>query len=150
MRAIARIVALLFAVASLALAGASTALADSAGAATPASYDLHASWCFDDSPGLVYCFDVDGKAHFVDNTVGSSMVVNERFHTTFIDDGTVIGESTDISLLRGVYRADGTVTTQEVVRTRASLGGQTCRFGIVYRIADYELVVDHVQPAVCV
>jgi hypothetical protein len=148
MRPFVRLLAVLLATASLAVAGASPALAASGGPAA-SSYDLHAEWCFDDAPAYRYCFHVEGKAQFVDNAAGSTVTVTERFHTTVIDDGIVVGESTDISLLRGVYRADGTVTTQEVVRTRASADGQTCRFGIVYRIADYELVVDHVQPAVC-
>ena len=144
MRPIARLLAPLLAAATIALAGASPALAASGNAASPWSYDLHAEWCFDDAPGYLYCFDVEGKAQFVDNVAGSSVTITERFHTTVFEDGAVVGESTVVSLDRGVYQADGTVTTQAVSHTRATFGDQTCRVSVVFRMADYELVVDRV------
>ena len=134
-----RIVAPVLAAAAIALGGASSALA----AASPVIWDLDAEWCFDDSPSYVYCFDIDGKAVFQDNKAGSAVTVTERFQTTFIEDGVVIGEATEVSLLRGTYQADGTITTHEVSHVRSSLGDETCRITVVWRQADYEVVVDH-------
>jgi hypothetical protein len=143
-----RIVAPVIAAAAIALGGASSALAApgsaaSGSAARPVTWDLDAEWCFDDSPGYVYCFEVDGTARFHDTRAGSSVTVNERFHTDFYKYGVLVGESTEVSLLRSTYRADGTVTTQEVSHLKGSLGGETCNITIVWRQADYEVVVDH-------
>jgi hypothetical protein len=138
-----RIVGSVLAAFAIVLGGASSALAASGNAASPSSWDLEAEWCFDDSPGFVYCFDVDGKATFQDNKVGSSVTVNQRVHTDFYRDGVLVGESTEVSLLRGTYRADGTITTHEVSHLRSSLGEETCNITIVWRQADYETVVDH-------
>jgi hypothetical protein len=147
MRPLARILAPVLAAATLALAGGSTALAASEAAAQPFTMDLHAEWCFDDSPGYLYCFEVEGKALFLDTRAGSSVTITSRDHTVASKDGAVVGESTVVSLTRGVYRADGTVVTQDVTVTRADWLGEQCHYQAVYRIADYELVIDHVNSS---
>jgi hypothetical protein len=143
-----RIVAPVIAAAALVLGGASSALAAPGGAASgnaasPVTWDLDDEWCFDDSPGYTYCFEVDGKARFLDNKAGSAVTVTERFHTDFYQDGVLVGESTQVSVLHSTYQADGTITTQEVVHSRGSLEGETCSITVVWRQADYEVVVDH-------
>jgi hypothetical protein len=146
MRLIARAIAPILAAAAIALAGGAPAvLADSENAAQPWSLDLRAEWCFDDSPGYLYCFDVKGKAQFVDNKAGSSVTITERNHTVVSKDGVVVGEDTTVSLLRGVYQEDGTVVTQERVHTRATFGDESCQYSSIYRIVDFELVLDHVR-----
>ena len=64
MRAFTRIVSSLLAAGAIALAGgAPAALAAPGESAQPYRLDLHDAWCFDDSPGLVYCFEVEGHAY---------------------------------------------------------------------------------------
>lgn len=147
MRPLARVLAPILAAATLALAGGSAALAAPGAAAQPYVMDLHAEWCFDDAPGYLYCFDVEGKALFLDTRVGSSVTITSRDHTVASKDGVVVGESTVVSLTRGVYQADGTVVMQDVTVTRADWLGEACHYQAVLRIADYDLVVDHVNSS---
>ena len=144
MRPFARILSSLLAAGAIALAGGAPAVLAAPGEqAQPWQLDLHDAWCFDDSPGLVYCFEVEGKAHFQDNKNGSSLVVNQRLTTTYFDNGVQVGVTVENSLLRGVYRADGTDTTKEVVNVKSDFYGEQCQYHGVYRIADFELVIDH-------
>ena len=144
MRPFTRILSSLLAAGAIALAGGAPAVLAAPGAqAQPFQLDLHDAWCFDDSPGLVYCFEVEGKAHFQDNKNGSSLVVNQRLTTTYFDGGVQVGVTVENSLLRGVYRADGTQTTKEVVNVKSDFFGEQCQYHGVYRIADFELQIDH-------
>jgi hypothetical protein len=142
MRQLIRIVAPVLAALAIVLGGASSALAASGNAAVPYSWDLDAEWCFDDVV-LQYCFDVEGKAQFVDTRDRSSVSTTQRVHTVISRDGAVIGESTVLTHDRFVFAADGTYTQQLVELTRASYEGQVCRIAIVWRQAEFETVVDH-------
>ena len=144
MRSFVRILSSLLAAGAIALAGGAPAvLATSGESAQPTVLDLHDAWCFDDSPGLVYCFEVEGKAVLQENPTGESLVVNQRLTTHYYDGDVKVGETVEVSILRGVYQADGTVTTQEVVNVRSDFYGERCQYQGVYRIADYELLIDH-------
>ena len=143
MRPFARVLSSLLAAGAIALAGGAPAVLAAPGeSAQPYVLDLHDAWCFDDSPALVYCFEVEGKAVFQANKNGESLVVNQRLTTHYYDGDVKVGEATEVSLLRGVYQADGTVTTQQVVNVRSDFFGERCQYQSVFRIADYELVID--------
>jgi hypothetical protein len=138
-----RFVAPVLAAVAIALAGGTSVLAASGSAADVQRQDLHTSWCFDDSPAFLYCFDMEGTAHYVDNTAGSAVTVNERLHTVVYMDGVKVAEVSEVSLLRSTYQADGTMATQEVSHTKSAYGDRTCRITIVWRQVDFEPVVDH-------
>jgi hypothetical protein len=142
MRTFLRIAAPILAAVAIALGGASTALAGSPKAAAPYSWDLEAAWCFDDVV-YQYCFDVDGKAQFVDTNSRESVVAHQVVRTVISKDGVVVGDTTVISNDRFVFNADGTYTQQVVELTRSDFAGETCRIAIVWRQADFETVVDH-------
>jgi hypothetical protein len=142
MRTLIRTVAPVLAALAIALGGASTTLAQSGNAAIPSSWDLDAEWCFDDVV-LQYCFEVDGKAQFVDTQDRSSVKTTHRMHTVISDGDVVVGESTVITNDRFVFGADGTYTQQMVQHTRSSYGDEVCQIAIVWRQADFETVVDH-------
>lgn len=150
MRLFARLLAATMIVASIALAGASSVLAADASANGAVSMPLDDSWCFT-SPygGPTYCNEVDGKVTFVDSASGSGLTVNQRVHTVVYENGVVIGEYTDTSLLHSTFSEDGTYAVQDVTHTRASFDGQRCTFTTVFRLADFEVVVDHVSGVVC-
>lgn len=144
MRPFTRVFASLLAAGAIALAGGAPAvLAAPDQAAQPYQLDLHDAWCFDDDPGLLYCFEVEGKAKFQSNKNGESLVVNQRLTTTYYEDGVQVGVTVENSLLRGVYRADGTQTTKEVVNVKSDFQGERCQYHAVYRMADFELQIDH-------
>jgi hypothetical protein len=144
MRPFVRVLASLLAAGAIALAGGAPAvLAGSGQAAQPSIVDLHDAWCFDDSPGLEYCFEVEGKAVFQANQNGESLVVHQRLTTRYAADGVQLGETSEVTMLRGVYQADGTVTTHQVVNVKSDLYGERCLYQSVFRIADYELVLDN-------
>lgn len=133
-----RLAAPVVAALAIAVAGASSALA----AAQTQSVSLDADWCFQDG-STQYCFDVDGKAQFVDNQAGSSVTINSITRTTVYESGAYAGESKSVQMFRGVFAADGTVTMQSNVHTRATSGDETCTYKMVLRIVDYEFVLDH-------
>jgi len=147
MRSLFRLVAPVAAAFAIALAGASSALA------APASVTilpLDDDWCFTSQyGGPTYCFDVEGQATIVENEAGSKLTVNQRLDTTVIENGVVVSEISEVSLLHSGYRADGSGATQEVLHTRVTWGGETCTFATVLRIADFEVVVDHETEPVC-
>ncbi|MEW6224591.1 MAG: hypothetical protein AB1627_08160 [Chloroflexota bacterium] len=150
MRPLFRTVAPVIAALAISLAGASSALAGSSNAAGVTTLPLDDAWCFTSQyGGPTYCFDVDGQATIVANGQGSKLTVNERIRTTVIEDGVVVAEVTEVSLLHSTYDEDGDGAVQEVVHSRASWGSQTCVFGTVLRIADFEVVVDHVTSVNC-
>ena len=142
MRKLIRIVAPVVAALAIALGGASAALAQSGSAAVPYSWDLDAQWCFDDVV-LQYCFDVDGKAQFVDTRDRSTVTTTHRMHTVISSGSVVVGESTVITTERFVFGVDGTYTQQLVQLTRSSYGDEVCRIALVWRQADFGTVVDH-------
>lgn len=150
MRPLFRSVAPIVAAVALALAGASSALAADPNAAGVTILPIDDEWCFTSQyGGPTYCFDVDGQATIVDNGQGSKLTVNQRVGTTVIENGVVVAEVAEVSLLHSTYDADGDGAVQEVVHSRASWDGQTCVFGSVLRIADFEVVVDHVTSVNC-
>ncbi len=147
MRHIARILTPIFAIAAITLAGASSALAASPdGAASSngaaSTQDLAASWCFDDVV-IQYCFDISGKARYVDNAGRSSVVVTERFRTVAYQDGVQVGESVVVSLDKFSMGADGSYTVQQVSHTKTRAGDERCSIQVVWRQSDFETVVDH-------
>lgn len=144
MRHIARLLAPILAATALALTLGAPVLAAPGASASPSVVDLSAEWCFQDGAGgYQYCFDVDGRAVFLDNQAGSSVTITARDRTVVTKDGVLVGESTENHLIRGVYQADGTVTTQDVVIARSEFHGERCTYQAVFRIADYQLVVDN-------
>jgi hypothetical protein len=144
MRPFARTLASLLAVGAIALAGGAPAVLAAPGeSAQPYVLDLKDAWCFDDSPGYGYCFEVVGKAHFQANKNGETLVVNQRLTTTYYMNGVQVGVAVENSLLRGVYRADGTQTSKEVINNKSTFYGESCQYHGVYYIADFELQIDH-------
>ena len=138
MRKLFRLVAPVLAAAAIALGSGSTALA----AASPTSVSLDANWSFQDG-STEYRFDVTGRAHFLDNKVGSSVTVNEITRTTVYESDQYVGETQSVQMFRGVFAADGTVTMQSVINTRSSAGDETCTYRLVLRLVDYEATVFH-------
>jgi hypothetical protein len=136
MRPLFRVVAPVLAAAAIVLAGGSSALA----VATPSSASLDTNWCFQDG-STQYCFDVDGTVRYLDTKVGSTVTVNEIIRTTVYESGEYAGESMSVQMLHGVFQADGTVVTQSVVNTKSTVGGESCVYRMVLRLADYEAVV---------
>ena len=150
MRSLVRTVAPVVAALAISLAGASSALAGSTNAAGVTTLPLDDAWCFTSQyGGPTYCFDVQGQAVFVDNARGSTVTIHERVSTTVIENGVVVAQVSEVSMDHSVYLDGGQSSTQEVVNTRAEWGGQTCSFTTVLRIADFELVVDHVTGGSC-
>ena len=131
-----RILAPVLATAAIVLAGASSALA----AASPSSASLDANWCFQDG-STQYCFDVDGTVHYIDSKVGSTVTINEITRTTVFESGQYAGESMSVEMLRGEFRADGSVVLQTVTNTRSTVGDGSCTYRLVLRLVDYEAVV---------
>ena len=113
-------------------------------AATPTKESLDANWCFTDVT-RTYCFDVDGTVHYLDNSAGSSLTYTAITRTSFFEDGQYIGSSKSVETLRGVFANDGTVTMQTGIHTRSTVDGEDCVYHLVLRLADYEVVVDHVK-----
>ena len=138
MRKIIRFAAPIVAAAAIAVAGASSALA----AASPSTVSLDANWCFQDGT-TQYCFDVDGQAHFVDNKAGSAVTIQSTTRTTVTESGVYVGESRSLQVFRDVFAADGSVTMQSIIHTRATAGDATCSYSLVLRLVEYEAVVLH-------
>jgi hypothetical protein len=141
-----RIVGPVVAALAIVLGGATSALAASgpapSGSGAAYSWDLDAEWCFDDVV-FQYCFDVTGKAQFVERANRSSVVTHHVVHTVITKDGAYVGESTVISNDRFAIAADGTYTQRVVELTRSQYDAEVCRIAIVWRQADFETVVDH-------
>jgi hypothetical protein len=142
MSRIARLIAPVVAAAALAVAGGSQALA-----AAPTSLDLADAWCFDDTPGYVYCFDVTGKAEFVDSKPGSWVSIHQRVVTVISKDGAVVGTSTDLTNDKFTFDADGNATYHTVTNTKSSFLDETCHYQSVLRISDFDLKIDHVNSS---
>lgn len=151
MRSLVRIAAPVLAAVAIVLGGSSSALAASRNpavwapppaSAPSSSWDLDAAWCFDDVV-LQYCFDISGKAQFLDTATRSSVVTNQRFHTVVFQGGVQVAESTVVSHDLFSTNADGEYTQQVVEHTRSVYGDETCSIQIVWRQADFRLVVDH-------
>ena len=138
MRKLIRVAAPIVAAAAIAVAGASSALA----AASPSTVSLDADWCFQDGT-TQYCFDVDGRAIFVDNTSGSAVTIQSITRTTVHESGAYAGESKSIQNFRDVFAADGSVTMRSIVHTHATAGDATCSYSLVLRLVEYEAVVLH-------
>ena len=139
MRKLFRLAVPVLAAAAIALGSGSTALA----AASPTTLSLDANWCFDDVV-MLYCFDVDGQARFLDNKAGSSVTVNETTRTTYYQNGVYVGASKSVEMFRGVFQNDGTDVLQSLIHTRSTVFGEDCEYHMVLRISNYEAVVDHV------
>jgi hypothetical protein len=126
----------------LVVAGGSQALA-----AAPNRDDLSDSWCFDDTPGYVYCFEVTGNAEYVDAKPGSWVAVHQRVVTTIWQDGMMIGASVDLTNDRFMFGADGTTTYHTVTTTQSRLGDEQCHYQTVLRIDDFDLSIEHVNSS---
>ena len=137
LRKLFRIAAPILAATVIALGSGSAAIA-----ATPTTMSLDKNWCFTDST-MKYCFDVTGKAQFLDNKAGSSVSVQETTRTTYYRSGEYIGSSQAVEHFRSVFQADGTVVMKSGIHTRSTVDGEDCGYHLVLRIADYEAVVYH-------
>ena len=142
MRHALRLLAPVLTAAVIVLGSATSALA----AATPTKESLDASWCFHDVT-LTYCFEVTGFVHYLDNKAGSSVTSNQTTRTAFYENGEYIGSSKSVEQLRGVFQNDGTVVLQSSTHTQSRVGDESCHYEMVVRIADYEVVVDHVTSS---
>ena len=138
MRTLFRLVAPVLAAAAIALGSGSAALA----AASPASESLDANWCFQDVTTL-YCFDVTGHVHYLDNKAGSSLTLQQTTVTTVYEAGVVVGESKSVEQLRGVFAEDGTTVLSSRIHTRSRVGEEDCIYHMVLKIVDYEVTLDH-------
>ena len=140
MRKALRLLAPALTAAVIALGSATSALA----AATPTKESLEASWCFNDVT-VTYCFEVTGFVHYLDNSAGSSVTSNQTTRTSFYQNGEYIGSSKTVEQLRGVFQNDGTVVLQSSMHVQSRLGDEKCTYHMVVRIADFDVVVDHVN-----
>ena len=139
LRKLFRIAAPILAATAIALGSGSAALA-----AAPTSMSLDTSWCFTDSP-MTYCFDITGKAQFLDNKAGSSVTIQETTRTTYYRSGEYVGSSMAVEHFRSVFQEDGTVVMQSAIHTRSTVDGEDCVYHLVLRLADYEATVYQVK-----
>ena len=122
-------------------AGSSAALASGDGAET-GRYTIDDEWCFDDVV-LQYCFDVDGFVRYTATPDGRELAtMNVRNRTVVFENGVVVGSSDVRSIDTSVYEDGAQVRTQSVVKTRVSFGDQTCVSTLVFKMVDYEVIVD--------
>ena len=122
-------------------AGSSAALASSGSAETGRS-TFDDEWCFDDVV-LQYCFDVEGFVRYTATPDGRERVsIHSVNRTVVYEDGVVVGSSDVRSIDSSLYEDGGQVRTQSIVRTQASFGDQTCVTAVVFKMVDYEVVVD--------
>jgi hypothetical protein len=142
MHRFARIVAPLVATAALLIAGGSQALAVS-----PVKEDLSDSWCFDDTPWYVYCFDVTGQAQYVDSPSAETVMIHQKTVTTVSQNGVVLGTSTDIVNDKFTFHPDGTTVYHTVTNSMARFADQQCHYQTVLRIADFDWKIEHVNSS---
>ncbi len=129
-------------------AGSSAALASN-GAETGRS-ETHEAWCFDDVV-LQYCFEVDGTFRYTATPNGRELVhMNFRNRTTVYENGVVVGTSDVRSIDQTVYVDGGQYSTKSIVRTKASFGDQVCTSTTVFKMVDYEIVVDRSNGPGCI
>jgi hypothetical protein len=124
------------AVAAIALAGASSALA----AAEPTSVSLDANWCYQ-TGSTQYCYDIDGTVRYLDTAVGSTVTINKITRTTVYEAGEYAGETMSVTTSRSAVQPDGTVVIQTILNTRSTTGDEPCEYRMVLRLVDYEAVV---------
>ncbi len=142
MHRLVRLLAPVLAVAALAVAGGSQALA-----ASPTSQDLSDAWCFDDSPWYTYCFDVTGKAEFTDSKPGSAVIVHQKVVTTISLGGVVLGQSTELTNDRFFFGNDGVAVYHTVTNTKSRFLDETCHYQAVLQIRDFDVTIDHVNSS---
>jgi len=142
MTRLVRLVAPLVAAAALVIAGSSQALA-----AAPTSMNLADSWCFDDTPWYVYCFDVTGKAEFTDTKPGSAVIVHQKTVTTISQNGAVLGTSTDLVNDRFFFGNDGVAVYHTVTNSKATWLGERCHYQAVLQIKDFDVTIEHVNSS---
>jgi hypothetical protein len=130
----------LLAVAAIALAGASSALA----AAEPTSVSLDANWCYT-TGSTEYCYDIDGTIRYLDTAVGSTVTVNKTTRTTIYEAGEYAGETFSVTMSRNAVQPDGTVVIQTIQNTRSTAGEEPCEYRLVLLLVDYESVVYRVE-----
>ena len=122
-------------------AGSSAALAAGDGAET-GRYTIDDAWCFDDVV-LQYCFEVDGFVRYTATPDGRELAtIHVRNRTVVYENDVVVGTSDVRSIDKSVYEDGGQVSTQSIVKTRATFGEQTCVSTVVFKMVDYEVVVD--------
>ncbi len=142
MHRLPRVIAPLLAVAAIVIAGGSQALA-----ASPTSMDLKDSWCFDDTPWYVYCFEVTGKAQFTDSKPGSAVVIHQKTVTTISQNGVVLGTSTDLTNDRFFFGNDGVAVYHTVQNSKSDWLGEKCHYQAVLQIKDFTVTIDHVNSS---
>ena len=135
MRPLFRAIAPLLAIAALAVAGSSAALA-----AAPSTTSLDASFCAPNGV-RVYCYEINGTLRYSDTAAGSAIQVNKTTKTTAYENGVEVGSAISASSGRTVFEADGTVVISNVIATHSTLGDEPCQYRLVIRLVDYEAVV---------
>jgi hypothetical protein len=91
-----------------------------------------------------YCFEQDGSLTFVvtpDGTEMATIVFRQRTLSYF--NGTLIGDSSEVSIDRSVWKDGGLSDFHIVEHTKAEFDGQTCVLTTVLKQTDYEIVLDH-------
>ena len=138
MRKLFRILTPILAATAIALGSGSAVLAG----ASSESQSLNTSWCFQDST-ILYCFDVTGHVHYLDNKAGESLTVQQTTITKVYESGVYLGQSKSVEQLRGVFADDGTTVLSSRVHTRSRVGEEDCVYHMVLKIVDFEVTVDH-------
>lgn len=142
MHRIARLLAPVIAVAALAIAGGSQALA-----AAPTTENLADSWCFDDTPWYVYCFDVTGTAQYTDTKPGAAVMIHQKTVTTISQNGVVLGTSTDLYNDRFFFGNDGVAVYHTVQNSKSDFLGVKCHYQAVLQIKDFDVTIEHVNSS---
>jgi hypothetical protein len=122
-----------------------TASAAAALASGPATVDRHAvasAWCFQDVT-LEYCTTVEGFFQVVTQPGGrESATTHLRQRVVIREAGSYIAEYTTLTQDRFVFDPDGEYVSHEVTHTRAALGDLRCISTTVFRLADFDVVID--------
>jgi hypothetical protein len=142
MHRIARILAPVIAVAAIAIAGGSTALG-----AAPTSEDLTDSWCFDDTPWYVYCFEVTGRVEYTDSKPGGAVIIHQKTVTTISQGGVVLGTATDLYNDRFFFGNDGVAVYHTVQNSKSDWLGEQCHYQAVLQIKDFDVTIDHTNSS---
>jgi hypothetical protein len=137
----------LFAV--FALVAGSASFAPSVSAADTGRFEIDDEWCFQDVV-LLYCFEIDGSVQWVTTSDGRDRATIQARQTTVItNNGVLVGQSRQISLLKSLYVEGGRSDLFEVSHTNSTYGDETCVISAVLRITDFEVVLDHWKGPGC-
>jgi len=152
MRILLRSLAATAVVLTLAIGGASGALAatpgssENANGAQTGSYALSGSSCFDDVD-VVFCSDIRARIHLTTTPDAKDLSILDAVETVTVTDhdGNSISSWKTVSHSKGMFGADD-AKVFEVSHTNVK-GDTHCTFTEFLRIVDYQVVLDRVTGA---